>query len=69
MVIYCSTWIWATYYIQAIRRWNLPTVIWTPASPHGWNLNSLAVLGGTLRQWEIPFRHDHRKAGQREDAA
>jgi L-fucose isomerase-like protein len=55
VVIYCSTWIWATYYIQAIRRWNLPTVIWTPASPQGWNLNSLAVLGGTLRQWEIPF--------------
>jgi len=55
VVIYCSTWIWATYYIQAIRRWDIPSIIWTPASPQGWNLNSLAVLGGTLRQWEIPF--------------
>jgi L-fucose isomerase-like protein len=73
VVIYCSTWIWATYYIQAIRRWNLPTVIWTPASPQGWNLNSLAVLGGTLRQWEIPFgtiigRPDNERT-QREVAA
>jgi L-fucose isomerase-like protein len=55
VVIYCASWIWATYYLQAIRRWNIPSVIWTPASPQGWNLNSLAVLGGSFRQWEIPF--------------
>ena len=55
VVMYCSSWVWATYYMQAVRRWSIPCVIWTPASPQGWNLNSLAVLGGTFRQWEIPF--------------
>jgi hypothetical protein len=49
-IMYCASWVWATYYIQAIRRWCIPCVIRTPASPQGWNLNSLAVLAGTFRQ-------------------
>jgi L-fucose isomerase-like protein len=54
-IIYCASWIWATYYIQAIQRWGVPCIIWTPASPQGWNLNSLTVFSGTFRQWDIPF--------------